>query len=358
MSRTLQIARPTTPLHLYRHLLREASYLPPFARPFVDDRIKDRFRHSQHREDVKTPLRQANHNLRLLRAANAGDLERMRRVLDMCFGRIGPRRRELMTALLTPDVPVDTESVEKYAQEALAHRPIDRERDWLDNWDLAKLKAFATSQAKANPPRSSLHIKQLQALAGLPKENIWGNPLSPKVARTKLKKFWKQMAVRILPPLPLSEWELLRDLSTGKGISSQWTTPHRRTLAQSLSGDCEALRPWNWQAYATKAVRVVDRQAGRKHKLLSGALDDSTPTGDPQPLGCHRYTRSLWRRLLEGVFCTSSTMRKDGEGWDVVWGGKSFQPPVADMEFFESADESGRPPERKRKRKRGEPISP
>ncbi|KAK2069947.1 hypothetical protein P8C59_004487 [Phyllachora maydis] len=115
-------------IHLYRHLLREATYLPPPARPYIFGRIREQFhRHRRyrpppppppadaHHHNSKNParrpqpgpttprhLRQARHALRHLRAANAGDLRRMRHVLQLVFGAVGPRRRELVAELVAP----------------------------------------------------------------------------------------------------------------------------------------------------------------------------------------------------------------------------------------------------------------
>lgn len=343
MSRPLRIPHPQTPLHLYRHLLREASYLPPLARPFVDRQIKDRFR--RHREDegerTKKHLRDAHHDLRVLRAANAGDMVRMRRVLLLAFGRVGRRRRELMAHLLRPK-PNSSAELEHYAAKAAAATAEGRKMDWLDRWDLDKLRAFARSQVQAllnNPPKAPITANQTVPAKCIPAENAWGKPLPPKLYRTKLKKMWKAVADKLMPPLPKREWELLADISEGKVRDPRWFPPPRRPVARAASGDGMERREWNWPAYATMPVSIVDRPTNRRNKLLTGAVDENTPTGDPQPINCHKYTARTWRRLFGNIWQLTATMEKKatGQGWNIVWGKPKFQAPpasVGDMEFF------------------------
>lgn len=345
MSRPLRIPKPQTPLHLYRHLLREASYLPPPARPFIDKQIKDRFARARDDTEDRSAkhIREAHHDLRYLRAANAGDMARMRRVLFLAFGRLGRRRRELMSDLVLRDVPTDTEALEKYAAEAYAIASENRKIDWLDSWDVEKLRRFARSQVEAelnNSPKPPLTIHQTIPAKAIPAENSWGRPLAPKLYRTKLKKLWKAVADKCMPPLPREEWETLRAIAE-ETVQGRWLPPPRRALARIITRDGQGGHKWNWQAYAVKPVAVVDRLANRRNKLLTGALDDNTPTSDPQPIGCHNYTRRAWRRMMSDVWHLSATMEKkpSGRNWDIAWGGTVFRPPPATatpgaMEFF------------------------
>ncbi|KAK4446892.1 hypothetical protein QBC34DRAFT_143908 [Podospora aff. communis PSN243] len=353
MSRPLRIPRPETPLHLYRHLLRESSYLPPFVRTVIDSRIKERFRRHQNNEwekPIKTAMRRGNHELRALRAAVAGDLPRMQKVLFLAFGRTGWRRRELMDILAkreeTPDdhpnALEEPPRLEKRAKDDPA--ALDREEDWLDHWDLPKIMAFARSQTRDceqnNKPGRPLQGKQLDFEQEIPKIDIWGRPLARKLKRGKIRRGWKLIAEKILPPLPAREWDMLRDLVSGKGIDPKWAFSHRRALAQSPTGTEQDPHPWKWEAYATRAVSIVDYQINRKNKLLSGAQGDGTPWGDPEPINVHKWTPQLWRRLLSQVFKLTAKMQRipGGNGWDIVWGSGSFKPPAADagaMEFLE-----------------------
>ncbi|KAL2264207.1 hypothetical protein VTK26DRAFT_483 [Humicola hyalothermophila] len=344
MSRPLRLPAPETTLHLYRHLLREASYLPPLARPWVDQQIRGRFRQhiGDEEDEASKRIRAANHELRCLRAANAGDMVRMRRVLLHSFGRLGRRRRQLMAELLQHDVPTNTEELKEYAAKAALHLVENRKLDWLDSWNIEKLRTFARSQAEAslhNPPRPAITSNQTVPSKYLPSEDSWGRPLPPLLARTKIKKLWKTVADKCMPPLPKEEWEQLRDIALGKTPGPEFVPPPRRPVARSIVGGGQDGRPWNWQAYAVRPVNLVDRPANRRSKLLSGAVDDNTPTGDPEPLNCHKYTERLWRRLLTSIWQLTAFMepKPTGKGWNIVWGKPEFRvsPATAgDMEFF------------------------
>ncbi|KAK0747129.1 hypothetical protein B0T18DRAFT_438799 [Schizothecium vesticola] len=356
MSRPPQLARPSTPLHLYRHLLRESSYLPPYARPFFDGRIKARFRNHSHSVDIKTPLKQAHHALRYFRAALLGDRDRMRRLLHMAFGRLGERRRMLLNHLVMPDAPSSTASLEEYMKEATAKLQQDREPDWLDKWNLDRLMVFARSQARRKfnkSPRPDLQMKQLDMDQWATGTSIWGKPIVPKLARSRLRKAWAAVATRILPPIPKSEWELLRDLSLGRAPASAWELPPRRPLAPRLAADDVKSGKWNWEAYASKPIAAVEMQKSRRFKLLGGDLGTGSPA-DPTPLGRHNYTPKSWRRLLHSIWALTPTMENQstGDGWDIVWGGQDFKPPPATAdhgEFFQDVPDT--PQKQKTKRR-------
>lgn len=365
MSQPLRIPKPETALHLYRHILREASYLPPLARRPVDKQIKDRFRRNQDHEDKTTKyLRQAHHDLRALRAANAGDMARMRRVLLRAFGRIGRRRRELISLLVHRDPPTNTEELAKYALELADIAGKNKTPDWMDEWDLDKLRALARSQAQTsmnNAPKATITDNQAAPEKNLPKENSWGRPLPVKLARTKLKNLWKALADKVMPPLPVEEWKQLEAIANGT-VVGEWLPPPRRSLAKTTSEDAQQGRRWDWQSYAVKPVAAVDRQANRRNKLLSGAVDDNTPTGDPPPIGRHKYTARAWRRLFGSIWQLSPTMNKKpgGKGWDITWGGLEKVPPpptARSIEFFTDFPAPEEPASQRKRGRRGSAAS-
>ncbi|KAK1832520.1 hypothetical protein QBC39DRAFT_256304 [Podospora conica] len=362
MSRPLQLARPSTPLHLYRHLLRESSYLPPYARPFFDGRIKVRFRNHSHSADITTPLKQGHHALRYMRAALLGDRDRMRRLLHMAFGRIGERRRMLLNHLIMPEAPSGTEALEQYMKEATAKLEKvqgDREPDWLDKWNLDRLMAMAKAQARRSfqsSPRAELQTKQLAMDQYTTGTSIWGKPIVPKLARNRLRRAWALIANRILPPVPKSEWELLRDLSLGNAPPSVWEPPPRRPLAPRLAADDVAGDDWKWEVYASASIDRVEANKSRRLKLLDGELGSDSPT-DPKPLGRHNFTAKSWRRLLYSIWDQTPTMEKSstGTGWDIVWGGRDFKPPTATdahSEFFQGVPDTPQKAQKTKKTKK------
>ncbi len=345
MSRPLRLPKPESPLDFYRQLLREASYLPPLARGFIDEQIKRRFRRNRHDEPPKTlrDVGQARHDLRMLRAANAGDMMRMQRVLHIAFGRVGRRRRELSARLVARTSPATGDDSEGSASAAAAEF---RKTDWLDVWDMPKLHTFANSQVLAgltSSPRPPLTNNQTIEALVIPPENAWGQPLPPRLLRKKRMTMWKSVADKCMPPLPLEEWMKLKAIAEGTP-QEPWLPPPRRPAAQAVCASGAAakgtLDAWNWRSYAVRPVATVDRSANRKNKLLTGAVDDNTPTGDPQPVDCHKYTPRFWRRLFGQLWQLTPIMERKGtrdSDWRIVWGKQTFQPPptpAAAMGFF------------------------
>lgn len=337
------------PIHLYRSLLREATYLPPACRNHIEPRIRLRFRNHRRDPAPSSRLRRASHGLRYLRAANRGDLVRMRRIVMMAFGRIGWRRQELMGELRLPEQPSSSAQLAERLAEA---GPVS---DWLDRWNTEKLLAFAKSQSQHklhNSPRPQVNPKRLDPAEAVPPVNSWGRPFVPKVARSKLKKWWKSLAHRVLPPLPRGEWELLRKLATGQ-VGAEWTAPPARAVARAGPGPvADVLSGWDWERYATRPIRAVDRPRSRRFRV-SFAADRDVPVSlyDGPAIGIHRYTPRLWRRLYAEIWQMSATMEprtdKAGGGWTITWGGmptQLLQPTAASLEFFEGVDSKGNVP--------------
>lgn len=348
------------PLHVYRSLLREVSYLPPVCRARIEPRIHLRFRRHKGDQAPDMRLRQALHGFRNLRAANFGDMDRMRRVMLLTFGRIGWRRHELFADLCRPEQPDNSAQLEDHLRETHAASP----KDWLESWDTEKILTFAKSQAGRNlrnSPRPSLSLKKLDPSKAVPPMNIWGKPFADKPARLKEKKWWKQCANRILPPLPRGEWELLKQLATGEA-GSQWAIPARRLLAApvmpSLPGASPAadsgIETWDWEKYLAGPVRAVERPNSRRFRLASRPFP--VPTNSPfdgPAIGFHNYTPRFWRRLYGEMWQLSAVMEKrasgQANGWDITWGGTPLQPlppTAASFEFFEGVDSKGALPRR------------
>ena len=137
---SFQIPHPSKPLHLYRHLLREATYLPPLCRPWIASRIQARFldcRYKKDAKDAKPHVKEAHHWLRYLRSANAGHVERLLHLGYLATGRVGKRRRQLATTFLSKGPPANTSDLEQTDLKTNPHASIEgRMPDWLDNVEL------------------------------------------------------------------------------------------------------------------------------------------------------------------------------------------------------------------------------
>ncbi|KAK4202337.1 hypothetical protein QBC40DRAFT_43609 [Triangularia verruculosa] len=349
MSRPLPLPPPTTTLGLYRHLLRESAYLPSLARPHVDQHIRDRFRRNQHHhideKRLQKKIKEAHHELRVFRAANAGDRARMHRILLKAFGRTGSRRRELFSNLIRRSPPATTDEMEAQISGTRAWT-LDRDLDWLDGWDTEALMNFAKAQAKTSLPSSPrgplLHKHLVAPEKEVAKENVYGKPFPEKVIRTKIKKMYAGLADRVLPPLLEYEWDKLALVAEGKFEEAGWFVPSRRPVAKSMAvDDDKTADDWKWQLCATKPVASVDVAQGKKMRLLTGAVDENTPYGNSLPLNRHVYTARFWQRLIKSIWLLSSKRTQNPEkgGYQVTWARAPFTAPTTaapGMDFFES----------------------
>ncbi|RYP76655.1 hypothetical protein DL770_007194 [Monosporascus sp. CRB-9-2] len=371
----LQIPHPNTPLHLYRHLLREASYLPPLCRPWIASRIQTRYRDCQHTNDPKSHVKEAHHYLRYLRSANAGHVDRLLHLCYLATGRVGKRRRQLATLFLSKRPPENTASLEsdvpsndrpskgssktpaptlgkKSSPEAAEE---GREPDWLDNWAVDRLHAVAASQVEhqggdwPQAMRRSYDPKR-----ALPTENAFGRPFPKKVARNKLKRHYASVLKQLLPPLPQGEWDRLRDLANGaEGTENEMTTPPRRVVARPTLKEPRDKDPedwdwdWDWVQYVTKPVRAVERKNSRKMKSLTGEPDQD-PRGQGRPIGVRLMrSRKIRRGIYGRVFELANTMTQNPRSgkWTVTWGSserKLSKPTATDLGIFQGVDDSGK----------------
>lgn len=363
----LQTRLPT--LHSYRHLLREASYLPPVCQAYFREQIRSRFRLHQHdppsSPETKLRRRRARHDLRYLWAANHGLRDNMLRILLIAYGRIGKRRRVLMHNFGAKQLPADSAALEAQIQEEVERRERRRERDWLDGWDVPKLQALAVSQARRTfwSPRPEIKGSRLKPEDDIPEENSWGRPLPARLARSKLRKWYKRLIVRLMPPVGRAEWDKLRQLATGAADSGLWAMPARRPRGTALvgegEGDDDKHKKWDWRAYATTAVRAVERGSSRSQKARTGEEGEG-PYGQGPAIGVHSYDRRrMWQRLYTKVWEMTPTMAEaeaqDGEKrrWQIEWGHSGTEAPVAvpkQMAFFDGA--VGATPKNRRGKKR------
>ncbi|KAI1857307.1 uncharacterized protein JN550_013287 [Neoarthrinium moseri] len=350
----LRIPHPDAPLHLYRHILREASYLPPLARPWAVDRIKARFRDCRHARHPDRHVRHAHHHLRFLRAANAGHVDRMLRICYMATGRLGKRRRLLADAYLTTAPPPDSPALALATPQSPGKRPGgDRllHPTWLDSWDLPKIKALAKSQYDQQS-NATLPKEVRRTLNVSPTQNCWGLPVGPRGLTNKTKKLYASVFASLLPPVPRGEWQALQSLALGEADDASWQIPSRRpvaastttTTANTATGTAHVDRPWDWEKYATTPIRVLERPNARRRKALSGSLDQD-PRGQGAPIGLRAYKpRSLRRNLYGRIWAASPLVTTKNTSWDITWGGanpKVSKPASRDMQFFRGVDTKG-----------------
>ncbi|KAF5666524.1 hypothetical protein FHETE_6199 [Fusarium heterosporum] len=290
------IPRFLPPLSLYRHILRETSYLPPAIRPEVTAQIRTRFRAHRKNENLRQKhYGMATKTLRHLRAANSGESHRMESLMMKAFGRTGAKRRSLLSnyvklensqepaklknpsnsnalETLIKEVEVGAKSRKtNAAKPARATLKVDsppNEQDTKDSnsrpsdkneatpnstkarrgpkplqpafyhkWDTDKLGVHLAAQRQFQDSTSiswpKNTIKSLKPDKNVLEKNIWGQPTTENVIQAKRARFWKRAATKIMPPVDNEQWELLSRLSKGaQEEQEQWRVPARRPAAK------------------------------------------------------------------------------------------------------------------------------
>ncbi|KAH8651079.1 hypothetical protein BX600DRAFT_516676 [Xylariales sp. PMI_506] len=353
----IALPHPSSALHLYRHLLREATYLPPLCRPWATDRIKERFSRSRQERNPTSHIKEAHRELRFLRAANAGDKRRLVRLHHMAMGRLGRRRRQLASVYLVKPPPEDSAALEAGAQ-IKQHAYLSKDDKsrilgptWLDNWDLDKVLALAKSQwehQKKDAPKEMRRIISPSKLFVM--KNCWDQPLRSRVLTGKLKRHWAAVLSLLMPPLPRGEWDILSSLVRRE---TAWAPLPRRPIAQPLAQETDGATQPDWEMYATKPVRMIERKHARSVQPLSGCGEPSQLSPGPgrySPLGVSRITPRFMRRNIYRPAWEASPLVEEevtqggGKKWKVKWGGidtKLSSPTTSNLPLFQGVNEKG-----------------
>ncbi|OTA01627.1 hypothetical protein A9Z42_0019350 [Trichoderma parareesei] len=354
-----------SPLQLYRHLLRECSYLPPVFRTEITSTIQDRFhRHRKNDPRAKAHLARARTALRTLRAANSGDKAAMEGLIFKGFGRSGSRRRELMAKFVIPQGPKDSSALEKAlvssagegegeeVAESAVKGATKLKKAFFEKWDQDKLLRILKSQrqqqrdTKGTASWPGNLVKTIDPDQFIPQQTIWGKPPCEALKQTKRAHWWRRNADKIMPPLGRGEWEVLRELTAGAQERSEWQIPARRPLATSPAAteDEPARAQWNWKDYATKPAAIVEKPKALKQQRRTGQKDSG-------PYSVKDRDRELSKRWFQRAYSRTwqltPTMTQDPNTlkYSFTWG--SIQPRVPpaakhQLDIFEGVDERGR----------------
>ncbi|KAK1998782.1 hypothetical protein LX36DRAFT_575625 [Colletotrichum falcatum] len=353
----IPLPRPVQPLHVYRHLLRAASYFPDTIRPFLDERIRADFRLERQRaleaeanlgraadpgrarsdEEYrrKKHLLDGKKRIPFLHAAATGDQKRLRVLMWHVFARLGKQRRQLMSLFVAkePKPPLGPDQLRermeqierdrKKKERLLKTHPWKRNYDrqdptpWVhqhlspveDNWDLAKLQAFVRAQ-KAHQnnttgaafPRAP--ISNTDPKSHVPKEDVWGRPAAPRRVTKAVRKWWTWTADKMMPPIDKDSWDFLKMLASGDAPKEMYRFPPRRRIAAPAGLERGARPDWDWTIHTRLPARDVQRLRSPRLARLTGQWDDgpySTAAGRV-PFAKHRPnkaggSRSRWQPL-------------------------------------------------------------
>lgn len=309
-----------------------------------------------------------------------GDMEALKKVLLVAHGREGERKRILLKQLLQPDeetLPKDASALQE-----LIDKPEGIGKK--ENIPSQKLYSFIKSQQENQP--LELHKEKIrQVKPKMPNENMWGRPLPTKLKASLEKKWWTVTLEKILPPIPRSEWERLRDLATGavpleaqparrkpipldreelsadvksKELLQYFQTPARPKVSKSYTFTTEAgititmdnglkasiakkaeLRAGNEKRKQVEEGTKANRSAPREKLNL--------PIDHTEVEKTKIRNRSL-RRLYASIWSLTPTMAYDevNRKWDIIWGGQKSRalegivakPTRAEEELFEGLD--------------------
>ncbi|KAI1332366.1 hypothetical protein F5Y16DRAFT_176080 [Xylariaceae sp. FL0255] len=348
---------PSEPLQLYRHLLREASYLPLLCRPWITSRIQDQCRkHAPNSESTPYRIKNAQASLRYLRSANAGHLLRLEHLCRLATGRTGKRRRILSSTSLAKPPATNTDELERLRLAASSSSPTvpasddsAREPDWLDNWSVDRITALATSQLQN---QKSNWVMSMRKNIVPPDEitkgiNCLGRPYRPSLIRNRTKRHYVSVLNQILPPLPSGEWHHLGSLVNGDTAAEELKVPTRRLAARSTQEEPSQVTSelWNWHQHVIKPARVLQRGSSRRHKSLTG-LQDQDPRGQGRPIGVRIMSPKRLQRLYAHIYEMSPIMnQKPGtDKWTVSWGQKERKVGVSSSRhnsFFQGVNSKG-----------------
>ncbi|PFH57492.1 hypothetical protein XA68_15005 [Ophiocordyceps unilateralis] len=367
------VPSPLPPLCLYRHILREASYLPPAFRVKVVDTIRHRFHNNRLDTSLaKTRISRARTVLRTLRAANSGETDAMTKLIYLGFGRAGSFRRELISEFVKPQGPSDSKALDALLDKAAepdskaqgadksetqkadqgdVPEAVDKKRkpkiDFFLRWDRPKLLQLNKSQRQQQTvaksatgwPRAAL--KNFNQNQFVPATNIWGKPPSESLVRTKRAKWWKIMVDKLLPPLSKGQWELLGQLSEGAQDSGNWAIPKRRPAAQAQS---IAPHQWDWRAYASTTVNIIEKPKSLYNQRRSGQRDMG-----PYSVRQRKDKISLrwFRRQYKRTWLVTPTMSQNANTLrhSISWGqaASGVSPATrAQLEIFQGVNAHGR----------------
>ncbi|KAI5301292.1 hypothetical protein KEM55_006095 [Ascosphaera atra] len=325
--------------HVYRALLREASYLPdPIARRYMRSYILDAYHYHYPRlvsdrdsapQSQVSLEKQARQFLSVLKRANEGYLKPLEKVLLLSYGRTGRRRYELL---------------EPYFGAAYPDKPKDRRdagppRRCPKTWSPSEsLLALISSQA-LNPKVKEAKVVPVIRETKPPGKKAYrsGRPILPLKL---MQKWYESMLDRVLPPLPGDEWNVLHGLIVG---TEPWTRPERRKRVnanvEATGGEqplplAEDAPDENAIALGTKYLEDVELNTLSPEFLVFGPEKGQTfrpyIRGRPHNLR-RRVMAKLWDRVIEQVPRLEYNAEATAEakaGWIVRWGRPAVEAPI------------------------------
>ena len=356
------------PRHLLRALLRQSSYLPDAtAREYFHGYIIDRYRKYRPRPPkpsngpTLTPTRrrslhkEAYKGLLFLKRANDGHLNHLVRVLKMAYGRTGRKRHELLkTVVPSPSFKTDPSPVDEEALAQLSESIAQTHRDSYVEKRLSALKKPRLSDDPTLGPRLEALVnsqriqrasnisKKIAIRPSIPEKNKWGRSMPRSRVANMKDKWYASVLAKVLPPLPESDWVMLRDLALGR-VRCQGPLKRRTPFAQIRAKDPSHIKnqPSNIMGLNSHIEASSFLESNELFRRQNQKLLGSNP---------HTITPRFMRRLRGRIFLQCPAMKWNAERrrWDVKWGDiqqskevSLGQPGRVNMDIFKGVDEAG-----------------
>lgn len=366
------------PRHLLRALLRQSNYLPDAeARNYFYNHIVGRYRKYDPRppRPPNTPtltlirrrslLKEARKGLVFLKRANDGYPDHLLRVLAMTYGRTGKKRHELLKTVVSAlniksdHSPVDERELAQLSASIEAHYTSINPKHAANSHRPNLLPGLEKSRASEGPvlgPRLEALVKSQRqqpashfwkspvgkTKSSIPEKNSWGRPMPPKRIFNMKERWYAKVLDKVMPPLPESDWNRLRDLALGQ---APWEGPMKRRtrVAQRKDEDTESnidqpadisdITPLVGGSSVSESYEIFERE---NRKLLRNSPHTLTP----------RYMRRLWGKIF--LQCPMMEWDTVGRRWRVKWGSLQRskevilgQPGRINMDMFKGVDEDG-----------------
>ncbi|KAK6422009.1 hypothetical protein LTR95_016731 [Oleoguttula sp. CCFEE 5521] len=332
--------------HIFRSITRELSYFPDrFAAEWIRQHVLYRFRAYKqkvrdHRQDaayeerLQSARRRARQVATQLQKANEGDRKMMIKALNMAYGRVGARRRDLLRPLLPvpraaedsakspvgglsslpagleedvvrssrdptsfeQEVPVPShgrtqvvKGLDNLKRKELGLSVKDQTRTFIDSLPpplhsliLSQISSSPPEQTRRNPKRLSIPISEL---------NAWHRPMPQSRVKNQIEAWYAKTLDSLLPPLPDAEWHRLHALASGK-VKFEGT----KTRRKKLEAEPTALE-----------IAVL------KGRVPEGFMEQRW-TREITP----RYMRSVWRDVF--AQCPRLDFESATGRWSAMWG--------------------------------------
>jgi hypothetical protein len=323
--------------HVLRGILRECTYFPDqFAASWIRQHALMRFRtyeaknkkhasDEEHNKRLETIRRKSRQGLYQMRRANEGDRKMLLKALSMAYGRVGKRRRELLSPLLPvvsssedsgafsddhlDDAEYDSSQTSPKATEsrtATSTRDKQSSKGRTDGPVKTQVKEFVAglplelrtlvqSQITASPPTIARRNPRRLGVE-IPELNTWYKPMPAVRVKNQLSKWYATLLSSVQPPLPEQEWLRLRDLALGN-TRAEPPIPRR--------------------------VQLTPPPSVLEMTVMRGKLPEELLRKDY----AHKMTPRFMRRVWADVFSQCPLMKYDSTNgsWKVTWGHHALQ---------------------------------